>query len=375
MTTPGATLIKKCSRCDGLMKQRTVASGNTFGSQFWTDGKIHSPMLPNTPLVAVCPHCRKVQWLHNLAMVGEIPGPRGLGIPRPEYDKSFDDLPFLELPCGDDYLGFLESEELSGELSHDREYYLRWLYWHLMNDSRRRGDEFQPLGTDEIENLQRLLAMHNPDSESSRLTSAEICRELGDFEACEKFLDYNFSDNLIPHAQTIYLLQQERNSLVSPVFEDKTFIEAWKYRRKIVIEQSELIEPEASFDPSGPPVFEINSREWWIKVLGMLQHNWALIEESVDGSATVFFFHDCGATNVPCRSYKISQLKGRSAIVDSFEFDSLKSACEGLRSNDFIPVADAPSGIDIGMQPQGVFYDARSTEKGLYSKKGYWTVG
>jgi hypothetical protein len=354
------------------MKQRTIASGNNFGARYWTDGKVDTPMLPVTPHVVVCPHCGKVDWLKNLAEVGEIPGPRGFDVPRPQYDKSFDDLPFLVLPCGDDYLGFLESEELSGELSHDREYYLRWLYWHLMNDSRRRGSEFQPLGIDEVENLQRLLVMQNSDSESSRLTIAEIHRELGDFDACAKMLDYDFSDELIPLAQTIYLLQEEKNSSVHHVYDDDTYIDAWKYRRNIPTEYSELTQPEVSFDPSGPPVFEIQSREWWIKVLGMLQHNWALIEESVDGSATVYFFHDCGATNMPFPSYKMFQLKGRSAIVDSLEFDSLESACKGLRRNDFMPVKEALSGIDTGMRPQGFFYDARSSENGIYSREGNW---
>lgn len=92
-------------------------------------------MLPDTPMVVVCPHCGKVDWLKNLVEVGEIPGPRGFGVPLPEYDLSFEDLPFIEVPTGDDYLGFIESTELI----HDQEFYLRWMYWHLMNDARRKS--------------------------------------------------------------------------------------------------------------------------------------------------------------------------------------------------------------------------------------------
>jgi hypothetical protein len=31
------------------MAQRTLASGNTIGARFWTDGKMEAPMLPDQP--------------------------------------------------------------------------------------------------------------------------------------------------------------------------------------------------------------------------------------------------------------------------------------------------------------------------------------
>ncbi len=364
MTTPGPTLIKKCNRCDELMKQRTFASGNNFGARYWTDGKIDTPMLPETPHVVVCPHCGKVDWLRNLTKVGEIPGPRGFGVPLPEYDLSFDDLPFFDSPSGDDYLGFLES----AELIHDQEFYLRWTYWHLMNDARRKSSVLLPLGIDEAENLQRLLILIKSPSESIRLMKAEIHRELGDFESCAKLLDYDFSDELIPLAQTIYLLQEEKNVSVNQIFYDEIFIDAWKYRRNPPIYAPE---PEAPFDPSGPPVFEIRSHGWWVKVLGMLQHNWAVIEEGPNGSAVVFFFYDCGDTNMPCHGYSMKQLKGRCAVIDSLNFESVRVAEEALSRNGFRPHGDDELlGSDV--KPSGVFYDARAIEEGIYSIQGNW---
>lgn len=363
MTTPGPTLIKKCNRCDGLMRQRTIASGNNFGARYWTDGKVDAPMLPDTPLVVVCPHCQKVDWLKNLVEVGEIPGPRGFGVPLPEYDLSFDDLPFFDAPTGDDYLGFLESTELI----HDQEFYLRWMYWHLMNDARRKSSALLPLGIDEVENLQRLLELLKSPSESIRLTIAEIYRELGDFESCEKMLDYDFSDEFIPLAQTIYLLQEEKNPCVDVIFDSEIFFDAWKYRRNPPIYTPE---PEAPFDPSGPPVFEIKSREWWIKVLGMLQHNWALIEEEADGSATVYFLHDCGL-NMARNGYSLKQLKGRSAIVDSLDFESVQLAKEALARNEFW-IHEEGGLLGSDMKPVGFFYDVRVFEEGVYSRRNNW---
>ena len=363
MTTPGPTLIKKCNRCEGLMKQRTIASGNNFGARYWTDGKVDAPMFPHTPMVAVCPHCRKVDWLKNLVEVGEIPGPRGFGVPLPKYDLSFHDHPFFEVPTSDDYLGFLESTELI----HDQEFYLRWTYWHLMNDARRKSSALLPLGVDEVENLQRLLVLIKSPSESIRLTKAEIHRELGDFEACAKLLDYDFSDELIPLAQTIYLLQEEKNVSVNQIFDDEIFIDAWKYRRN---PPNLELEHDAAVDPSGPPLFEINSREWWIKVLGMLQHNWALIEEGLDGAATVYFFHD-GEVGMGCYGYSRAQLKGRYAIVDSLDFASVQLAKEALARNGFrLHGDDERLGSDV--KPRGNFYDVRAMEDGVYSRQNNW---
>lgn len=362
MTTPGPTLIKKCNRCDGLMKQRTIASGNNFGARYWTDGKVDTPMLPDTPMVVVCPHCGKVDWLKNFVEVGEIPGPRGFGVPLPEYDLSFEDLPFIEVPTGDDYLGFIESTELI----HDQEFYLRWTYWHLMNDARRKSSALLPLGIDEVENLQRLLVLIKSPSESIRLAKAEIHRELGDFESCAKLLDYDFSEEFIPTAVAIYMLQEEKNPYVGQIHADAMDVVTWHYHR----DQLKL-KPVVTFDPSGPPVFEINAHEWWIKVLGMLQHNWALIEERPDGSVTVYFFHDCGDTNMPCHGYSMRQLKGRCAVIDSLEFRSVRDAENALSQNGFRPHGkNELMGSDL--KPFGNFYDARSTEEGIYSKQGYW---
>jgi len=346
------------------MKQRTIASGNTLGAKYWTDGKVDAPMLPITPEVMACPHCRKVQWVNDLEEVGEIPGPRGFGVPRPEYDKTFDHQPFIELPFADDYLEFLKSEELL----NDQELYLRWMYWHLMNDSRRNAPDSSPLSFDEVANLKRLSVLIELVNESSRLTIAEIYRELGDFDSCEKVLDYDFSEALIPTAQTIYFLQEEKISVVKPIFNDEAFIDAWNYRRKISNVELELDLP---FDKSGPPIFEIKSRVWWIKILGMLQHNWALIEESGTGAATVFFFHD-GEVGMRGYGYSREQLKGRYAVVDSLKFDSVQLAKEALSRNGF-RLHENWELLGSDVKPRGNFYDVRSFEEGVYSSQGHWT--
>jgi len=124
------------------------------------------------------------------------------------------------------------------------------------------------------------------------------------------------------------------------------------------------------FDPSGPPLFEIYSDDWWVKVLGMLQHNWALIETS-NKKTTVYFFHDLGTQKSFSKQYRFYQLKNRSAVIDSLEFESIHEAELGLHQNGFMRLKDNPGPWD-GEQPYKNFYDAREVEEGIYSKAGYW---
>jgi hypothetical protein len=118
---------------------------------------------------------------------------------------------------------------------------------------------------------------------------------------------------------------------------------------------------------NGPTVFVIKSKQWWIKIVGMLQHNWALIEEQVDGAATIYFFHDCGTTRNFVPNYKWHQLKERAAVVDSLSYASTNAATEALQQNGF-RLQETVGLLGSGEIPTGDFYDARATEEGVYSK-------
>lgn len=343
------------------MKQRTIASGNNFGARYWTDGKVDASMLPLTPSAVRCPHCHALLWVSSLKEVGEIPGPRGFGVPRPEYDNSFDALPFIEKLEADDYLMAIRK----GEFSKDQEAYLRTMYWRLMNDSRRRSQTSIALSADEQTNLRSLLQLVIETDEPSRLIRAEIYRELGEFEECANALDYDFCDDYIPAAVTIYMLQEEKNSSVGEIHPDEMDVVTWHHHR-----DQKKLKPVVTFDPSGPPVFKIKSRDWWIKVLGMLQHNWALIEEGTSGSATVYFFHD-GEVGMGCYGYTRAQLKGRYAIVDSLNFESVHLAKEALSRNGFRLLGDGEL-LGSDLKPQGNFFDVRAMEEGVYSRQSHW---
>lgn len=123
--------------------------------------------------------------------------------------------------------------------------------------------------------------------------------------------------------------------------------------------------------PDGPPVFEIASADWWVKILGMLQHNWALIEQGPNGSATVYFFHDQGTTKNRVAGYDFRSLRNRRAVVDSLNFSDEQKAQAALRNNGFERLAEL-DGPWNGEEPKGIFFDASATEPGIYPKGGYW---
>ena len=113
----------------------------------------------------------------------------------------------------------------------------------------------------------------------------------------------------------------------------------------------------------------IDSHDWWVKVISMLCHNWALIGSDKNGRVTVYFFHDSPATdNARAQTRWIR-------VIDSLEFSSRANALCALRQNDFMELdgnRDASPYIDWGMQPIGRYYYPNPDAKGVYSSGEYW---
>ena len=115
--------------------------------------------------------------------------------------------------------------------------------------------------------------------------------------------------------------------------------------------------------------YPISNRDWWFKVLGMLNENWALIEESPE-KVTVYFFHSCGTTKM-----SIGPRNGPwAAIVDSLEFSNCNEALNALLRNGFSPFAEVSDTWEGNPPPEGRLYDAREKEPGIYSQEGYWRI-
>lgn len=68
--TPGPTYVYKCPSCENFISRESIASGNTFGSKLFSDGKRISPMLPEFPDLTRCKKCNKIFWLSKMKEIG-----------------------------------------------------------------------------------------------------------------------------------------------------------------------------------------------------------------------------------------------------------------------------------------------------------------
>jgi hypothetical protein len=112
------------------------------------------------------------------------------------------------------------------------------------------------------------------------------------------------------------------------------------------------------FNDLDRPIFNISNRNWWVKVLGMLCHNWALIESGYGGAVEIYFFQDTAYGERP-------------KIVDSLSFHNLSSAIAALKRNGFEELSQYP-GPWVGAEPQGEIWDGRASGPRIYSEGGYW---
>lgn len=175
--TPGPTVLRRCSGCSKLIAERTIASGNTFGAQFWTDGKRHAPMLPDQPWLVKCGHCSTLVWIDEQEELGEIS-------PWEDNDGAFAGALAYLTPVASDY------ERLARDSAQDpeKQRYLRQCFWWAGNDARRGSSEPARLSETERQNLESFAGMLDEAIDQDRLIKAEAFRELGRFEDALRLL-------------------------------------------------------------------------------------------------------------------------------------------------------------------------------------------
>jgi len=205
----GPTIIRRCSECSCLIKDFTVASGNTVGAICWTDGRCYMPMLPDELWFVKCPHCQALLWIDEQEEEGAIESFNDNG---PYKDAEQYGVPELQ-----DYYAELNKDNLG----INKEQYLRLRAWWIGNDSRRDSSTKQALSEKEIENLQALDKLLDPADDEDRLMKAEIKRELGRFEEAEDILKEPFPADFAEDVSFIRKLIQRREPFVEEMrFED-----------------------------------------------------------------------------------------------------------------------------------------------------------
>ena len=98
---------------------------------------------------------------------------------------------------------------------------------------------------------------------------------------------------------------------------------------------------------------EINNRDYWIKVVGMCQQNWALIAHSGSNNA-IYFMNDHGD------------------IFDQIEFISSEAAILALRKNGFSLFAKDSKTQEFIAPPSEPFSFNSHPNGKIYSSGQYW---
>lgn len=103
---------------------------------------------------------------------------------------------------------------------------------------------------------------------------------------------------------------------------------------------------------------EITSRDYWFKVVGMLQQNWVLLEPNKEKSGfTIYFISDA------------------SGVFDQMEFADLAEAESQLRVNGFGKYSEDEKARDFITPPSSPFYKSSHPNGAIYSSGKYWNPG
>ena len=174
--------IIRCPSCQTERLRPTMASGNTFGSSAYSDGRFDAPMYMRSPYIVKCPAC-KVFYKIEKQSKDENAVVRG-------YANIQDKRPhvrFLTVKQSMQAIGeglFNGSEEGSGEWVEDM-LRLRVELWWAFNKKPRKDRENDAYN-DNCHALLQLLADRAGDVDLLR--RAELSRNIGLFDECRQLL-------------------------------------------------------------------------------------------------------------------------------------------------------------------------------------------
>ena len=98
----------------------------------------------------------------------------------------------------------------------------------------------------------------------------------------------------------------------------------------------------------------IQSEDFWVKVVEMLQHNWALIEPETAGGFRVYFIGDT------------------SGVFDEIVFGSAEQAADALQRNGFRRYAGSEDVQSFLRPPSAPFHRRAHPNGPIYSSGRFW---
>jgi hypothetical protein len=202
---PGPDLILKLPKSKSLVRISTINSGNTFRAVRWSDAYTYTPMLPEEPPLRVHPVTGEIFLVSRCKEVAEV-------ISGEKDDWK--EVPYADNPTAEHYLRALR-EGLARSPRESR--MLRICLWWAHNHSVRETSQMTAPTEEYRTNLTALLALihsNKAPGDQERLLSAEIHRELGQFDETEALLVAPFKSPLKEVAAQILEWTKQRDPLV-----------------------------------------------------------------------------------------------------------------------------------------------------------------
>jgi hypothetical protein len=166
-------------------------------------------MLPDSPLLVKCRHCKALVWINDLEQVGEL---NGWEAPSDkDVAARFEDVRPVATPPLRDYFKVLAA----GVSDPEKEQYLRLRAWWAGNDKRRNVLDPTPLSIVEVRNLRAFAEILDGTDDNDRITKAEVMRELGLFAEADSLLAAPFDDGFAKAVAIIRDLIAQRITAVS----------------------------------------------------------------------------------------------------------------------------------------------------------------
>lgn len=184
---PGPDKIIACPKCEGLARQMTIRSGNTFGARIWTDGKQVAPMLSQPLHVVKCRNCGECFWLTDAAEIGYVDYMRE---DDQQINPAWSGTKNVKEPTEEEYYLALKKRLASNA---EQEKQLRILAWWRSNDALRdvppdHAHEISDSSPEWRKNLNALADLLTEVNITDHLMKVEVLRELGEFESAREVL-------------------------------------------------------------------------------------------------------------------------------------------------------------------------------------------
>ena len=181
---PGPDYVYKCPKCSTFIKRGSLVSGNTFGASLFSDGKQIAPMLPDFPNLTKCKECDTIFWLSELKRIGTCKKWDDGG--KSEWQNA-NRAEFLDVT---DLFRFLEMIIAKNDKEEEKE--VRLQIWWAFNDRIRENRKIFIHEKDEVlwkQNCMRLIELLDPTDVNQKIMTAELYRNLGEFDECMKLIN------------------------------------------------------------------------------------------------------------------------------------------------------------------------------------------